>query len=70
MVVATAISGPAQVYMTSSLSLAMVLPTTFTMDSTWAPRDFASRRAKRVSMVSPDWLMTMAMVLSVTMGLE
>ena len=48
----------------------MVLPTTFTMDSTWAPRFFASRRAKRVSMVSPDWLMTMAMVLSVTMGLE
>ena len=32
LVEATAISGPAQVYSTSSLSLAMVLPTTLTMD--------------------------------------
>ena len=68
LVVATEISGPAQVYSTSSLSAAMELPTTLTMDSTRAPRRLASRMAARVSAVSPDWLMTMARVFASTMG--
>ena len=46
----------------------MVEPTTLTMDSTLAPSLRASRRAARVSMVSPDWEMTRARVLWVTMG--
>ena len=46
----------------------MVEPPTFTMDRIRAPSARASRRAARVSMVSPDWLMTSARVLSVTMG--
>ena len=66
--VATAISGPAQVYSTSSDSRAMVEPTTLTMDSSRAPRRLASRMAARVSMVSPDWLMTRARVRWDTMG--
>ena len=59
LVVATAISGPAQVYSTSSDSRAMEEPTTLTMDRMRAPRFLASRRAAMVSSVSPDWLMTM-----------
>ena len=45
---ATEISGPAQVYSTSSDSLAMVLPTTFTTESTRQPRTlgFAQRRQR------------------------
>ena len=66
--VATAISGPAQVYSTSSDSRAIVEPTTLTMDSRRAPRRLASRMAASVSMVSPDWLITRARVRSVTMG--
>ena len=46
----------------------MVEPTTLTMDSTLAPSLLASRMAARVSMVSPDWLMTRTSVFSVTMG--
>ena len=61
-VVATAISGPAQVYNTSSDSRAMELPTTFTTDRILAPRLLASRSAAMVSRVSPDWLMTMTSV--------
>ena len=65
---ATAISGPAQVYSTSSLSLAMVLPTTLTMDKMRQPLLLAMRRAAKVSAVSPDWLMMMTNVLSSKMG--
>ena len=68
MVVATEISGPAQVYNTSSLSEAIELPTTLTMDRTRAPRFFASRKAARVSAVSPDWLMISTSVLESTIG--
>ena len=46
----------------------MELPTTFTMDSTRAPRAFASRMAAMVSSVSPDWLMTSTSVFSSTSG--
>ena len=46
----------------------MVEPTTFTTDRTRAPLRLASRRAARVSMVSPDWLMTSARVRLLTMG--
>ena len=65
---ATAISGPAQVYSTSSDSLAMVLPTTLTMDKMRQPLLLAMRRAAKVSAVSPDWLMMMTRVLSSKMG--
>ena len=68
LVVATAISGPAQVYSTSSDSRAMELPTTLTMDRILAPRRLASRRAAMVSRVSPDWLMVTTRVFSSTMG--
>ena len=53
-VVATAISGPAQVYITLSASLAMELPTTFTIPRVLTPRSFAIRSAARESAVSPD----------------
>ena len=43
-------------------------PTTFTMDSTRAPRFLASRRAAMESSVSPDWLMTMTRSPSPTRG--
>ena len=68
LVVATAISGPAQVYSTWSLSLAMEEPTTLTMDRIFAPSRLASRSAAMVSSVSPDWLMTTTRVCSSTMG--
>ena len=68
LVVATAISGPAQVYITLSASLAMELPTTLTIPSTLAPIFFASRRAARVSAVSPDWLITITNVCSSKIG--
>ena len=68
LVVATAISGPAQVYSTTSDSRAMEEPTTLTMASTLAPRRLASRMAAMVSRVSPDWLMTTTRVCSSTMG--
>ena len=58
--VATAISGPAQVYSTSSDSRAMEEPTTLTMERMRAPRFLASRNAAMESSVSPDWLMTIA----------
>ena len=66
--VATAISGPAQVYSTWSLSRAMEEPATLTMERILAPRRRASRRAAMVSKVSPDWLMTTTKVRSSTMG--
>ena len=66
--VATAISGPAQVYSTSSASRAMELPTTLTMARVRPPRRLASRMAAMVSRVSPDWLMTMTRVFSSTRG--
>ena len=53
-VVATAISGPAQVYRVWSASFAMVLPTTLTMASVLAPRLWHSFMAAMVSAVSPD----------------
>ena len=66
--VATAISGPAQVYSTSSASRAMEEPTTFTTASVRPPRRLASRMAAMVSSVSPDWLMTMTRDFSSTSG--
>ena len=48
----------------------MVEPTTLTMDKIRAPSRLASRMAARVSMVSPDWLMTNARVCLVTMGAQ
>ena len=41
----------------------MVDPFTLTMDSVREPRDFASLMAARVSMVSPDWEITITSVL-------
>ena len=61
MVVATAISGPAQVYRVASASRAMEEPTTFTMPMVRTPRSLHSRRAARVSAVSPLWLIMTAM---------
>ena len=66
--VATAISGPAQVYSTWSDSRAMEEPTTLTMDKIFPPSRRASRKAAMVSRVSPDWLMTITRVCSSTMG--
>ena len=68
MVVATAISGPAQVYSTASASRAMELPTTLTMPSVRTPRALHSRRAARLSAVSPLWLMMMARASSSSTG--
>ena len=60
MVVATEISGPAQVYIVASASRAMLEPTTLTMPTVRTPRSLHRRRAARVSAVSPLWLMTSA----------
>ncbi|MNC44044.1 hypothetical protein D3C75_929380 [compost metagenome] len=70
LVEATAISGPAQVTITLSASRATELPTTLVMARTWAPLRLASRRAARVSAVSPDWLTTITRVSLVMMGLR
>ena len=69
-VVATAISGPALVYILKSASFAMEEPTTFTMPKTFAPSALASCSAAFVSAVSPDWEMMMTRVLSSMMGSE
>lgn len=53
-VVATAISGPAYVYMHTAASRAIVEPTAFTIARVSAPFSFAILRAARVSAVSPD----------------
>ena len=58
------------VYITSSLSLAIVLSTTLTIETVCAPLLFASRSAARVSAVSPDWLITMQRSLSRTTGVS
>ncbi|MPN01197.1 hypothetical protein SDC9_148403 [bioreactor metagenome] len=68
LVVATAISGPAQVYSTSSASRAIEDPTTLTMARVRPPRRLASRMAAMVSSVSPDWLMTTTRDCSSTSG--
>ena len=62
LLVATAISGPAQVYSTSSASRAMELPTTLQMARVLPPKRFASRSAAIVSSVSPDWLIVITRV--------
>ena len=59
LVVATEISGPAQVYSTPSASRAIVEETTFTIAIVNAPACLARRMAASVSAVSPDWLITM-----------
>ena len=59
---ATATSGPAWVYRTASDSRGMVEPFALQMASTRAFCSLAWRRAISVSMVSPDWLMTMTSV--------
>lgn len=53
---------------TLSASLAIELPTTFTMPSTGKPRFFDSRRAARESAVSPDWLTITTSVCSERIG--
>lgn len=58
----------AHVYMTLSASLAIELPTTLTIPSTFAPLCFASRSAARESAVSPDWLMITTNVPSSMIG--
>ena len=68
MLLATAISGPARMYSTSSASRDNVLPTTFVTARTREPRARASRTAARVSAVSPDWLIAMARVSGVISG--
>ena len=65
---ATAISGPARVYIEQSASLVIELPITFDIASVFAPFDFASFNAAIVSAVSPDWLIYIASVLSFTIG--
>ena len=70
LVVATAISGPAQVYMTLSASRAIELPTTLTMPRVLTPLSLASRSAARESAVSPDWLMMMTRSFCAKMGLR
>ncbi|MNC92486.1 hypothetical protein D3C83_89220 [compost metagenome] len=46
----------------------MVLPTTLTIPSAAAARDFPSRRAASVSAVSPLWLMTNTTSVGRTIG--
>ena len=65
---ATPISGPAWVYTVKSASRVAMLPTTLQTAMVAAPRPRASRSAARVSAVSPDWVMTTAKVVGVTMG--
>ena len=67
LVVATAISSPAPVYITKSDSEAIELPTTFTTERTFAPLRLDSLNAAKLSAVSPDWLIIMTNVfLSIT----
>jgi len=54
LVEATAISGPANICKTSSLSLHIVLPFTLTTPKVFAPSFFATLREAIVSAVSPD----------------
>ena len=54
LVVATAISGPAKVYITWSASLAILEPTTLTIANVFTPISFVRRSAARLSAVSPD----------------
>ncbi len=65
---ATAISGPAHVYITSSASLAIELPTTFVTAIVLAPLALLSLNTANVSAVSPDWLNTITNVFSVIIG--
>ena len=60
LVVATEISGPAQVYMVASASRAMLEPTTLTMPMVRTPRSLHRRKGgQRVGGLAA-WLMTMA----------
>ena len=51
---ATLISGPAKIGIARSLSLAMELSETFTIEITFLACIFAYRKAANVSAVSPD----------------
>ena len=68
LLLATAISGPARTYKTSSASRLSVLPTTLVIAASRAPRCRASRAAARVSAVSPDWLIATAIALGSISG--
>ena len=65
---ATAISGPAHVYITWSASRAIEEPTTFVIAKVFAPRRLDSLSAASVSLVSPDWLITIVSVCSSMIG--
>ena len=65
---ATEISGPATVYTTASASRAIDEPTVLVTARLFAPRRFASFSAASVSLVSPDWLITMQNVFSSVNG--
>ena len=65
LVEATPISGPACVRIVPSDSRVIIEPCTLQMESTFAPRSFASRKAAMVSAVSPDCEMTSRSVFSV-----
>ena len=60
LVEATEISGPATVSTVASLSRAMLLSGTFTMDRIFWPRSRSIFIAARLSAVSPLWLIRMA----------
>ena len=60
---ATANSGPACRYAPFPVNLAIVDPITLHNELTWLPNFFASKRASRVSFVSPDWDTPMVSVL-------
>ena len=60
---ATAISGPASVYITSSVVIAIELSLTFTIPKVWQPCFLAFLIHARVSAVSPDWDIAMTNVL-------
>ena len=65
---ATLISGPAKIGIARSLSLAIELSETFTIEITFLACIFAYLKAANVSAVSPDWLTKIARVFFVSGG--
>ena len=70
MVEATPISGPAWVSSVPSASRVIIEPWTLQMAMGSAPSFLTSRKAARVSAVSPLWLMPTARVSGSTMGVR
>ena len=67
---ATPISGPAWVRSEPAASRVSIEPWTLQIARPRAPFDFASRKAARVSAVSPLWLIATAIVPGPTIGVR